>query len=254
MKKTICKNCNKEFVYYYLEKHQEKCVSNFYNCEKCGIKVNKNNSYGSGRFCSIQCANSREHSEETKNKIKNSIKNSELFNAFCISLQKEKFLHNCPICKKEFFLTEKEKQTFCSKKCRLKDVNFLFQKKPTGGYRKGSGRSISGWYKGIWCDSTYELVYVIYNLEHNIDIKRNTETFDYIFENENCKYLPDFKINDTYIEIKGFKNKKWEAKLNQFPKDKKLLVLYRDDLKNVFDYIYDKYKLKEKNFKNLYNI
>lgn len=29
---------------------------------------------------------------------------------------------------------------------------------PIGGYRKGSGRSKHGYYKGIYCGSTYELL------------------------------------------------------------------------------------------------
>jgi len=37
-----------------------------------------------------------------------------------------------------------------------------------GGYQKKSGRGKWGWYKGFWCDSSYELAYVIYNLDHNI--------------------------------------------------------------------------------------
>lgn len=36
-------------------------------CERCGHE--HDGSYGSGRFCSIGCANKRKHSEETKRKI-----------------------------------------------------------------------------------------------------------------------------------------------------------------------------------------
>lgn len=45
-----------------------------YICEKCGKEVT--NKYGSGRFCSKSCANSRTHSKETREKIKNSLKNN----------------------------------------------------------------------------------------------------------------------------------------------------------------------------------
>jgi very-short-patch-repair endonuclease/predicted RNA-binding Zn-ribbon protein involved in translation (DUF1610 family) len=40
---------------------------NTYICEKCGKLVTE--TYGSGRFCSRACANTRAHSEETKQKI-----------------------------------------------------------------------------------------------------------------------------------------------------------------------------------------
>lgn len=43
-----------------------------YICEKCGKEVFDN--YGSGRFCSRSCANTRIHSDETKNKIRESLK------------------------------------------------------------------------------------------------------------------------------------------------------------------------------------
>lgn len=249
----ICKNCNKEFVDFCFEKHQQECLNTFSNCEKCGIKMNKSKMYGSYRFCSIKCANSKIHSEETKNKIRNSIKNSEKFNMFCLSIQKEKFIKNCPICKKEILLTKNEKKIFCSKECKLKDINFNFQKKPTGGYRKGSGRSKGGWYKGFWCDSTYELVYLIYNLDNKINIKRNEETFNYEFENKIHKYLPDFKIDNNYIEIKGYKTEQWESKLKQFPKEKTLIVLYRNDLNKMFDYILKKYNINESKIFTLYD-
>lgn len=36
-------------------------------CERCGKKID--GSFGSGRFCSRSCANSKKHSEETKRKI-----------------------------------------------------------------------------------------------------------------------------------------------------------------------------------------
>ena len=42
-------------------------------CEKCGKE--HDGSFGSGRFCSKSCANTRTHSNETKQKIKNSINN-----------------------------------------------------------------------------------------------------------------------------------------------------------------------------------
>lgn len=54
--------------------------------------------------------------------------------------------------------------------------------KKSGGYRKNGGKGIRGWYKGYWCDSSWELAYVIYNLEHNIHFIRNTKGFNYKFE------------------------------------------------------------------------
>ena len=43
-----------------------------YKCEKCGKEVIEK--FGSGRFCSRTCANSKTHSVETKKKISESVK------------------------------------------------------------------------------------------------------------------------------------------------------------------------------------
>ena len=37
-----------------------------------------------------------------------------------------------------------------------------------GGKRHGSGRGKKGWYKGYYCDSTWELAWVIYQLDHGV--------------------------------------------------------------------------------------
>jgi hypothetical protein len=110
--------------------------------------------------------------------------------------------------------------------------------KKTGGYRRGSGRGKKGWYKGFFCDSSWELAYVIYCLEHNIDIKRNTEKRKYIFEGKVKNYLPDFIVEGHLIEIKGYKTKEWADKLEANPDVK---VLYEKDLKFIFDYVISKY-------------
>jgi len=118
-----------------------------------------------------------------------------------------------------------------------------------GGYRKGSGRSKSGWYKNIWCDSSWELAWVIFNIDHNIKFERCTEKFEYMWNNKKRNYLPDFKIDNHFIEIKGYKTKQFDAKFNQFPLSLKLTVLYGDDMKSYIDYSISKYG---KNFISLY--
>ena len=37
-----------------------------------------------------------------------------------------------------------------------------------GGYKPGSGRGKQGWYKGYWCDSSWELAFVMYCLYNNL--------------------------------------------------------------------------------------
>lgn len=110
----------------------------------------------------------------------------------------------------------------------------------SGGVRKGGGRGKSGWYKGYWCDSSWELAYVIYNIEHGIKFERNKQGFEYEFEGDIFRYYPDFLMEDgSYTEVKGYMDKKNEAKHQQF---KGILnVLEKDEVKPYLDYVINKY-------------
>lgn len=110
------------------------------------------------------------------------------------------------------------------------------------------GKGYKGYYKNIWCESQWELAYVIYCLDHNINIKRNSEYFEYLYNNQSHLYYPDFKVNDIYIEIKGYKRDKDFYKFDQFPKNKTLVVFYYNDLKEIFTYVCKKYNLKNMNY------
>lgn len=118
-----------------------------------------------------------------------------------------------------------------------------------------TGRGIKGTYKGYFCDSSWELAFVIYNLENNISFIRNKERFEYYLDNEKHFYIPDFKIDDTYIEIKGRRkfsqlDKKTKFKLNEFQKKYKLKILFESDMIEILNYCKNKYN----NFIDLYDI
>lgn len=153
----------------------------------------------------------------------------------------------CKVCGKEFTIKDVRNcsgRTYCSAECKHKYLS-----KHTGGYRKGSGRSKHGWYKGYYLDSTYELVYLIYHLDHNIPIKRCSEVFKYTFNGVEHEYHPDFIVNDTIIEIKGFKSNITDVKLDSV--DKPIKILFKDDLKDMFSYVKTKYGTK--NYASLYD-
>ena len=122
-----------------------------------------------------------------------------------------------------------------------------------GRLAKGCGRGKKGWYKGFFCDSTYELAYVIYCLDHNIDIKRNTEYFTYEYKGKQHRYYPDFIVNGELIEIKGYHSDLVDIKLKSV--NKPIKILYYDNMKYIFDYIYEKYGYKiYKTKNNLYEM
>lgn len=128
---------------------------------------------------------------------------------------------------------------------RKRKISETMKKNPlSGGLRKGSGRGKKGWYKGYWCDSSWELAWVIYNIDHNIIFKRNLDGFEYEYNNQIRKYYPDFIVNDTYYEIKGRRNfigmdNENQEKIKQFKRN--LIVLYEKDIKPYLTYVIDKY-------------
>lgn len=112
------------------------------------------------------------------------------------------------------------------------------------------GKGLRGHYKGFICQSSWELAYVIYCLDHGINIIRNKQYFEYILDGEKHLYFPDFYEvdNNLYVEIKGYYDKKSKAKAEQFPY--KLKIYKKEEMKPIIKYVEDNYG---KNFTNLYN-
>jgi hypothetical protein len=93
---------------------------------------------------------------------------------------------------------------------------------------------------GYWCDSTYELVFVVYALDHGIAFERNHEVFPYEFEARSMRWIPDFRLADgTYLEIKGYETEQAKAKFAAFPRS--LRVLKRADVQDMFQYVWQRY-------------
>jgi len=115
--------------------------------------------------------------------------------------------------------------------------------------RRTPGKFKYGYYKGIWCDSSWELAYLIYSLDHNINIIRNKLAFKYIWNNSIHNYFPDFYLPDKnlYIEIKGYKSDRDEEKINQF--SEKLEVIDFEKIKPILTYVENNYG---KDFTQLY--
>jgi hypothetical protein len=124
----------------------------------------------------------------------------------------------------------------------------LGKKGNRGGYRRESSRGKSGWYRGYWCDSSYELAYVMYNLDYNIEFERNYTKFPYSFEGKIHNWLPDFIVGDKYVEIKGYLNEKDKNKIEQFKEP--LILLINEGIKPYIDYAKEKYG---KNYVELYD-
>ena len=205
----------------------------------------------SKKYCSEQCAHSRKQTEETKEKIRTSVKQSEKFitnNRIAVDKRNKKYLE-----------TNKKKFDFVCLHCGEEGIDKKYNKnrkyhkecwlKVSGGVKPGSSRGKCGWYSGYWCDSSYELAYLIYCLENNIDIVRNKEGFEYIFNDEKHLFYPDFIVSGKYVEIKNFRSDLTDAKLSYFPYD--ITVYYKDTIKPYLEYTINKYG---KDFIKLYEV
>lgn len=157
----------------------------------------------------------------------------------------------CPCCGKEFTSWVSKKcvklqYKYCSEECKEKYLNEIYPKK-IGGYCKGSGRGKSGWYKGIHCDSSWELAFVVYHIDNNLKIERCKEQRKYIFNGEEHVYIPDFITDEGIIEIKGYSSVQWKEKEYQ---NNDIKVLYKEDIIFYLNYVIKKYG---SDFINLYD-
>ncbi len=218
------------------------------NCPKCNIIHNKK-----GIFCSRHCANSRKWSENHKKLLSDIAKN----NPKGVALTKlgglsvkgksriEKITISCPICNTTFTKRKTENKRYCSLSCA-----------PIGGIKYGSGRGKHGWYKNYYLDSTYELAYLIYCINHAIAIIRNKKSFIYKDENNKIrKYFPDFFLpkDNCYIEIKGYIPKDDILIRKTQSVDKNIIILTKKELNiEIFPYVERITGLKIKDLYMLY--
>lgn len=128
--------------------------------------------------------------------------------------------------------------------------NKISQKmKNYGGLRHGSGRGQKGWYKGYFCDSSWELAWIVYNIDHNITFERNFEKFPYEHDNIKRFFIPDFIMeNGLYVEIKGYFTEQVKSKIKYFPHDIK--IIDKNEINLYIEYTVNVYG---KNFINLYD-
>lgn len=205
-------------------------------CENCGN--NNNGSYGSGRFCSPVCSRSfstKAKRSEINNMVSDKLKGRKPSSKGKTGVFSKETLEKMSNSHKEYFKNNPgESSRRNSRPCSAEKKNKLSEanKGKTGGYRERGGRGKQGWYRGIFCNSSWELAYVIYCKETGKKIERNKEGFDYIYENTAYKFYPDFIVDENYVEIKGYYDKRVREKINQFPHKIDLI-----DKKNIYFYI-----------------
>lgn len=228
-------------------------------CPKCGQEFNAYSVHGEKKFCSRSCANSRgPRTEEFKEKVRGKLigkkkskdaviksKRSRKLNTLgintntnltCEEIDKliSSKLPKCAICQKP--VSRKDYIT-CSKKChKILATNNAIHQRITG---KGGHQ---GWYNGISCDSTWELAFLIYHLDHNVPIQRSKNVYTYNYKGVDHKYLPDFIVDGKEVEIKGIVNEQTFAKLKAAPH---IILVDKHDIQPYLKYVKQTYKVKD---------
>lgn len=218
-----------------------------HKCENCGKIMTEK--FGSGRFCSRSCANSHKRSNESRKKTSESLKKAALKAQYSnINIRakniEEYYRHPviCPVCN-ETIPYDKRRNKTCGLNCsamwqsfnminRMADRNFQVARAKKYKY---------GIYNGIPCDSSWELAFLLYHLDHNYTITRCKDSFVYIVDGRSHSYFPDFIIDGTYYEIKNYYTKAVYAKIEQFPKEKQLIVIDKQKIGKYLEYCANKY-------------
>ena len=270
-----CKlNPNSKEMYQKIgQKNTEHANFNIYDiqCPICGkykqIKMSLN-SYKNGKYaktCSSKCAhkltNQNTNLEEKNKNISKGMQQfvqncteEQYFYTFRHYRQNGPIIHICNYCGKEFNQKERGKSGFCCNECmkasRHKKLSASAKRNRFGGLNPDTTHKHyhRGYYNNIWCDSSWELAFVVYCKEHNMSIERNKQSFEYIFNNQTFKFYPDFIVNSKFIEIKGFYTPKNIAKHEQYPN---IEFIDRKTIKPYIKYVSEKYG--EKYWEVLYN-
>ena len=265
----ICENCKKEFEIGYGKKNRfcsRSCCASF-NAKKADpqkrrLALEKARRFIKHRdveegalcsFCNKFC------------KMQNSLKNHERLcpsnpNRSKSNLEGKHLKHvkifinyTCKFCGKSFFQKPKDHRTTHEKYCKANPnsiersykLSIEGRKKLSehmkllGGYENGckGGRGHSGWYKGYYCMSSWELAWVYFQLSQGKKIKRCKEFFYYEMDGKRKKYFPDFVMDGIYYEIKNYNRPDTIYKVNQFPKDKKLVLILGEENKPFLDFV-----------------
>lgn len=106
------------------------------------------------------------------------------------------------------------------------------EKNPEVYTSSNRGRTKQIIYNGIKFHGSWELKFYQWCENNNIKIIRNIKGFKYNWNGQRT-YFPDFYLPDhnTYIEVKGYKTERDDAKWTQFPN--KLITIVKKDIINI---------------------
>lgn len=110
--------------------------------------------------------------------------------------------------------------------------------------RFGAGSGHSGWYRGIPCDSSWELAYLVWAIDQGLDIKRSERVFPYTKKNgKPAHYYPDFEVDGLLVEIKGPRDQHWREKKKGVTEP--LETINQKKIKFYINYVKETYGVEE---------
>jgi len=112
-----------------------------------------------------------------------------------------------------------------SQETRQKLSETTLRKVEEGTWHLSFSKSRSHEYNGVKLHGMWEVKYAMYLDQLGIKWRRPTEKFKYRFNEKDSYYTPDFFLEEegVYVEVKGYRTPKDEAKWSQFPLKLKIL-------------------------------
>jgi predicted nucleic acid-binding Zn ribbon protein len=221
------------------EKRSSKYNSNPKKCLKCNSVIPYEKRIN--KFCSHSCSASTmnknrtiHYSEDAKRKLKEL--GAKIPRKYGWSTYEKK----CIICNEAFFVDwiKKSKKT-CSDKCRSK-AHAL------NNYKKDITFGKWGYYQGIYCASSWELAFLIYNKDLKKDIQRCRLTFDYRMNDEDKTYFPDFLIDAIIYEVKGRELEDVALKTQAvIDAGYQIELIRKKEITPIIKFLKEKYKVKD---------
>lgn len=236
-----------------------------YICENCGKE--HDGSYGSGRFCSKQCrgafvaknqktgckankswqceycglvftsrAKWYEHKHKEHSEYYGHVWNKGL------TKETDRRIYNAAELLKKHFQDGTVIHSFAGKHLTDEHKNKIIktyeQNRTLNKYR--------GFYNGIYFQYSFELAWLVWNIEHGNKVNRCTKSFKYFdtVQKKIRRYYPDFELPDgTIVEIKGRMTQnvidKQNAVINEY--HEKYQLLFKKDIQICLDYCKKKY-------------
>lgn len=146
----------------------------------------------------------------------------------------------CCICTKKFQVTYEQKlNKTCSKECKS-----LLQSQVN--HRENNTYGKFGYYQGIYCASSWELAFLIYNKDLGKDIQRCELTFTYFMDDQQHTYFPDFIMDNIIYEVKGYEKEDVQLKTQAvLDASYKIDVIRKKEIMPIIKQLKKKYNVKD---------